>query len=556
MPAAQFLANFPVDPADPILSDLQGNILKGHGRQFTFNLFLSFKAGKRKEVGNWIASFSSVFVTTARKQQDETQLFHDERIPGSVFASFFITAEGYKYLGVASAKKPTDPKFGVGMKASNAALKDPNPATWSAGLNGADGVIHAMVLVADADIHQARSLTRAIKLSLATKATVVAVERGVVLRNAEGEGIEHNNYVDGISQPVFFANEVPAHTDKWDPRATPSLMLVADPGGQDGNSMGSYFVFRKLEQNVRGFKTQEKETAKIVFNLPANEASWTPAQATEAELIGAWAVGRFEDGTPVMLHGTAQQPAMGHLENNFNFADAGSDSKCPFHAHIRKSGPRTDLAGADFNKTKRLVRRGIPYEDKPRIRDAEGNLSDKPEDLPTGGVGLLFMCYVANIANQFEFVQQAWVNAPGFSQPDTGKDPLIGQPTDLSNAHPTQYHWPTDYGAAGRKDARFGDFINMRGGEYFFAPSLSMLKSLRTDPPALAKVQKTPALSTVPKLGVPVGILHDTSLFHFDPNLVSGVSVLDPLLQLFVPDKDDVGAGVVNTVHTEHTVNV
>lgn len=547
MPTTPFLSQFPVDVDDPVLNDLQGNILKGHGRQFTFNLFLSFKPGQKDRVSTWIANFSNVFVTTARRQLDETRLFHDERIPGSIFASFFLSAAGYAYLGVKPAKTPKDPRFAHGMKASTD-LHDPAPATWSHGLNGAHGAIHALVLVADADVHMARSLTRAIKLSLLDKADVVAVERGVVLRNAKGEGIEHNNYVDGISQPVFFAEDLPPTTAQWDPRATPALMLVPDPGGKNASSMGSYFVFRKLEQNVRGFKTREKETAKAVFNLPANADTWTPAQEAQAELIGAWAVGRFEDGTPVRLHGTTQDPALGHQENDFTYADADSASKCPFHAHIRKSGPRTDAGGVEFNKTKQLVRRGIPYEDKPRVRDADGNLSDRAEDLPTGGVGLLFMCYVADIAQQFEFVQAAWVNTPDFAQPGTGKDPLIGQPAD-SPARPTVYHWPTGYGAPTTKNARFGDFITMRGGEYFFAPSLSMLQSLRPGKAlATGAAAATPALATSAlKPGDPV-LLQDADLFHLDPAIFGRVAVLDPLLQLFVPDKADVGAGVVNTV--------
>ncbi|MEJ7660868.1 MAG: hypothetical protein WKG07_37890 [Hymenobacter sp.] len=105
---------------------MQGNILKGHGRQFTFNLFLSFKAGQTDHVRTWIANFSSVFVTTARKQLDETQLFHDERIPGGVFAAFFLSAEGYKYLGVGQMPGAAGSQFRAGMKASNAALR-PRP---------------------------------------------------------------------------------------------------------------------------------------------------------------------------------------------------------------------------------------------------------------------------------------------------------------------------------------------------------------------------------------------------------------------------------------------
>ena len=534
------LQQFPVNPTDPALDDMQGNILKGHGRQFTFNLFLSFKADQQKAVRTWIANFSNVFVTSARKQLDETALFHDKHIPGGIFTSFYLSAAGYKYLGVPKAKMPTDGQFGYGMQVSGAALHDPAPATWSPGLNGAGGAIHAMVLIADADVHLARGLARAVRLSLAGKGTVVATERGVTLRNAKGDGIEHNNYVDGISQPVFFSDEVPAHHDQWDPSAPPSLALVADPGGKDGNSLGSYFVFRKLEQNVRGFKENEKKVAAAVL-----------APGADPELAGAMLVGRFEGGTPVLLRKTDLNPGPGHQENNFHYAGAGSELKCPFQSHIRKAGPRTDGGGVALNKTKRLVRRGIPFEDKPRVRDAQGNLSDKPADQPTGGVGLLFMCFVADIKGQFEFVQSSWENNPDFSHPGTGKDPIVGQPA--AGPAGTAYQWPTSWGSATKKPAAFGDFVTMRGGEYFFAPSLSMLKSLRPALPRVTAQPKVPATKGTVKPGDPVlhgGLSAPTQVPVLDdlpPSmrpLLPLFAQLDPVLQLFVPDPTDAGAGV------------
>lgn len=539
------LQQFPVNPTDPALDDMQGNILKGHGRQFTFNLFLSFRADQQAAVRTWIANFSNVFVTSARKQLDETELFHAQHIPGGIFTSFYLSAAGYTYLGVPAAKMPKDQTgtFAHGMQASGAALHDPDPTTWSPGLNGANGTIHAMVLIADADVHLARGLARAIRLSLAGKGTVVATERGVVLRNAKGDGIEHNNYVDGISQPVFFADEVPAHHDQWDPSAPPSLMLVADPGGKDGNSLGSYFVFRKLEQNVRGFKANEKKVAAAVL-----------APGADPELAGAMLVGRFEGGTPVLLSKTDTNPGPAHQENNFNFAAAGSEAKCPFQSHIRKSGPRTDAAGVAVNKTKRLVRRGIPYEDKPRVRDAAGNLSDKPADQPTGGVGLLFMCYVADIKGQFEFVQDSWVNSPTFSRPGTGKDPIIGQPA--AGPAGTTYQWPTSWGSPTKKPAAFGDFVTMRGGEYFFAPSLSMLKSLRPATPRVVAKPQVPVAKGTVNPGDPV--MHGSIIAPMQVPVLDDLPVsmrpllpllsrLDPVLQLFVPDPTDAGAGVLPT---------
>jgi Dyp-type peroxidase family len=509
------LDHFPVDPVDGgltnFLSDLQGNILKGHGRPFTFNIFVKFKPNQSNALRDWIAAFSNTFVTSASTQLSDTQRFHDEKIPGRLFVSLFLTAHGYERLNIPVAKRPNDPQFKLGMRKAGTGpngLQDPAPATWDAGY---DNEIDAMILVADSDVHHARSVARGIVRSLEAnnkqKAAVMRVERGVALRNEKGEGIEHNNYVDGISQPAFFDDERQLPHDKWDPEATPRLMLVKDVNGKFANdSFGSYFVYRKLEQDVRGFKTREKDVAKSVFNLPADESTWTDAQKDQAELIGAWAVGRFEDGTPVVMHDEPQRAAAGSennpQENNFNYADAGSESKCPFFAHIRKSAPRTDAAGPGFNKTRRLVRRGIPFEDKPRIRNAKGGLSDRHADQPTGGVGLLFMCYVADIADQFEFVQKQWINDTSFSQGGTGKDPLIGQPTGGQ-----AYQWPTAWGDAHRKAAAFGDFITMKGGAYFFAPCLSTLRSLKTT-------------AAMPKV--------------------------DEVLQLFIPNPDDIGAGVLN----------
>ena len=66
---------------------------------------------------------------------------------------------------------------------------------------------------------------------------------------------------------------------------------------------------------------------------------------------------------------------------------------CPLHAHIRKTNPRLDSVkfGGPFAQTieeevgHRIARRGIPY---------GGPLSESkiPEELPSRGVGLLFLC--------------------------------------------------------------------------------------------------------------------------------------------------------------------
>jgi len=113
----------------------------------------------------------------------------------------------------------------------------------------------------------------------------------------------------------------------------------------------------------------------------------------------------------------------------------------------------------------RDVRRGIPY--------------GKPGQGPAGNcIGLLFMCYQADINFQFEFIQRTWADNPNFPRnlilPETGDDPLIGQDTDRSAAQ----KWPTVWNAPERKRSNFGGFITLKGGEYFFAPSLSFLRAI------------------------------------------------------------------------------
>lgn len=50
-----------------MLNDLQGNILKGHGRHFTSNLFLKFDPSRAEEVNAFLAEMGGL-VTTALHQ--------------------------------------------------------------------------------------------------------------------------------------------------------------------------------------------------------------------------------------------------------------------------------------------------------------------------------------------------------------------------------------------------------------------------------------------------------------------------------------------------------
>jgi hypothetical protein len=85
------------------------------------------------------------------------------------------------------------------------------------------------------------------------------------------------------------------------------------------------------------------------------------------------------------------------------------------------------------------------------------------------------MAYQNDIVNQFEFTQAAWVNNPGFVQPNAGIDPVIGQGPKGGQRCPLEWGGG---GATPRKAFDFRGFVTLKGGEYFFAPSISALKAL------------------------------------------------------------------------------
>ena len=98
-------------------------------------------------------------------------------------------------------------------------------------------------------------------------------------------------------------------------------------------------------------------------------------------------------------------------------------------------------------------------------------------DAPGYGVGLLFMCFQRSIANQFALMQKMWAGNPCFAKPATGSDPIIGQRTPGARAEALQ--WPVEWGKPETKPVDFGRYVTLKGGEFFFAPSLRFLRTCR-----------------------------------------------------------------------------
>ena len=180
-------------------------------------------------------------------------------------------------------------------------------------------------------------------------------------------------------------------------------------------------------------------------------------------------------------------PALGadaSRNNDFKFT-AGNQDACPFAAHIRKMNPRNDLP-EDTIKPHMILRRGIPF--GPEVSDDE-----RQSNATTSERGLLFVCYQSALASGFEFLQQCksllfrdttqltkrlvWANNQNFPPANgatPGFDPLIGQttsggPRTMTGAFANNTAQPLNL---------LTQWVNSKGGEYFFTPSIPTLKNV------------------------------------------------------------------------------
>ena len=473
----------PVDPkdfaADRMLKNLQGNTLKGHGRNHTTHIFFRFCDDKTDDAIKWIRTFAEDHLTSMKKQLEERETFKKDKKPGDIFAAFFLTATGYGTLGLEKVdKKLTDEAFLAGLKKRKGEINDPDSSKWEEGFKEE---IHAMVLLADHDLARMGNFTKGLIDTIKTFGDIRVVEYGNAIRNSNNDGIEHFGYVDGTSQPLFLKDEIedyeelhrvklcpPAGDIKFNPFADKELILIQDPYVEEAagkKAYGSYFVFRKLEQNVRAFKRAEEKVGELLFPNEGDEF--------RRELAGAYLVGRFEDGTPVVMDDEDGIPNSAKF-NNFDYSnDDPSGGRCPHFAHVRMTNGRP--ADNRF-QNQRMARRGIPF----GHRDVDTELDPIAEQTPEGGVGLLFMSYQNSIVEQFEAVQKA-----ANTLLDNGEykvlDPIIGQSVSGDPRANRMYSLPKTYGKKGLADpAEFRQFVSMKGGEYFFAPSILFLKSLRS----------------------------------------------------------------------------
>ncbi|WP_285659446.1 peroxidase [Actinomycetospora sp. NBRC 106375] len=455
-----------------VLDNLQANIIKGHARGTFAALFLNFQDAA--EAHATIADLLPL-VKSASTHLWEVEAFHSGLGGGTPYVGVGLSQKGLDVLG-AQVPEPA-PNFTLGMKDRQDGpglppMADPPPGDWEPGYQGD---LHAVVLIGDASADGAARAEDAVRALLPRAEMVVVDQRGQEITNTDGVGLEHFGYVDGRSQPLFLEEDITAEPrTRWDPAFGLGQLLVPEDGAfADANRFGSFLVFRKLEQNVRLFKEEEERIATDLGLV-----------GPDRERAGAMIVGRFEDGTPLVDHDAATKPGQ-NVENDFAYvapdpADDATGLRCPHFAHIRKTNPRgSSFAGmtpeqiAD-ERGRIMARRGITYGE--RTDDINADLP--PSARPTEGVGLLFMAFMRSIEDQFEFTQRAWANNKDFPfvEPDPGLDQVIGQGQRPGTS---VLHCPVAWGQAPTQDVDpMQQAVTLKGGEYFYAPSIPFLREL------------------------------------------------------------------------------
>lgn len=151
----EIVTSFDESEVEDLLDEIQGNILKSHGRNHAVHLFLKFTCDE-VTAKKWISNFAHKYVTSALAQAEETKLYRQNKdVPGKIFANFFLTQAGYVYLGYENDLFSEAKSFQKGMKHPDIQKElgdDVNQ--WEQGFKNE---IHAFVLLASDKIAGPRS---------------------------------------------------------------------------------------------------------------------------------------------------------------------------------------------------------------------------------------------------------------------------------------------------------------------------------------------------------------------------------------------------------------
>ncbi|HMF83395.1 MAG TPA: Dyp-type peroxidase [Acidimicrobiia bacterium] len=520
------------DTADPEidLAEIQGNVLAGFNKDHQRLLF--FRLDDVDRARAWLATivdetatseevlaFNDVFRRARARRRAELAT------PQATWLNVAFTHPGLAALGVSENELSMFPEaFRQGMAARAPLLGDVDesaPARWVGPFASSD--VHGLLLLA-ADAPSALDRLAGAHTQRMAAHGVRVVFEDTGRARADQPGHEHFGFKDGVSQPGIRGvtrrqnpdddeQGLPGQDLLWPGEFVlgyPTQAAMPDPKSDDGangnpgpvsrsgpawTTDGSYLVFRRLRQDVAGFR-------RFVAGAAAE-------QGVSTERLGAKLVGRYPSGAPLErtedvphdFDPTKADPSRKNPSildptriNNFEFAkDDGDGRLVPRAAHIRKAYPRDEMTptgGEADTQTHRLLRRGIPYGESFREGAPTGSTAGADADR-----GLLFLGYQASLERQFEFVVSQWFNKPDHPERGDGHDPILSQ-----SSRTKQFTLP----GGSPVHLTMQRFVFTTGGAYLFQPSISALRRLSRPSAATNPAPPLPAPSPrSPRLPLP-----------------------------------------------------
>ncbi|HXW79133.1 MAG TPA: hypothetical protein VEJ84_06520 [Acidimicrobiales bacterium] len=485
---------------DEDLEDIQGTILSGYGHlRYASYLFVQF--ADAAAAGPWLDRVAAEVTTAARWEV----LPDGSKCKPPSALSIGLTFAGLRKLGLPEdALNTFEPEFIGGIVSRARVLGDSGesaPDHWEVGGPGTPEV-HALLVLNSRD---EESLDRG-RAGLRT--TLRETDGGVNEVNEQHGHRPHSSkepfgFLDGISQPFVERSRGHPEPNQWvvqtgefvlgylngynEYALSPGVPAPCDPGDvlapfpeggvagwKDLGRHGSFMVYRKLAQDVAGFWGTMAANA-------AREADGSP-DVQDMIKLAAKCVGRWPSGAPLTLAPQHDDPALGQdaSRNNRFFYQATDIAGfgCPIGAHIRRANPRDSRIYEDpqeailTSNRHRILRRSVSFGRDLFPREDVG-LGRIPRDLRDDGEerGIHLIAINASIRRQFELIQATWANPGSFNGLFDNKDPVIGD-----NDGTGQMTLQTPF--VRRTLLNVNRLVRVRGGGYFFVPSLTALRFL------------------------------------------------------------------------------
>jgi deferrochelatase/peroxidase EfeB len=330
----------------------------------------------------------------------------------------------------------------------------------------------------------------------------------------------HFGFTDGFGDPVFegqYADEAEAEeaigggkilpNQQWAPLATGEFLLGYPDEAQETppasrpfefTRNGTFLAYRKLHQNVATFQDYIVQTAAAYARV--NRV----ADVEQArEIILAKLAGRWPDGVPLSVAPSydawqafraresaartrGDAAALAAIERSyvdFMYRTDPAGLKCPLGSHMRRANTRDmldpgahstnpkDWNGSVLNNRRRILRRGVPY-----------GTVDPAAPSDAGEQGMIFLALCSSLFRQFEFVQQQWIQYGLDFNAGNDTCPLLG-----NHGPEAKFVIPgnTQDGTQPFVCTHVPQFVEARGGDYFFVPSMTALRLMGmglTDP--------------------------------------------------------------------------